>query len=175
MTNVEIQIAVKAAVKNGNWIIRGDNEGVSASDDANGFKWNSVGEWTEAPDWNEKPECGGGLHGQDKDFGGVICGTRLVFCDTEGAHIPIEDNKVKVRKARILLINELPALPNCTSLNVRGTPITKIPALPSCMWLDVRGTRITKIPALPSCAWLNVSGTPITKLPALPKGATVYK
>src|SRR3990167_9017162 len=159
MTNVEIQIAVKAAVKNGNWIIRGDNEGVSASSDANGFKWNSVGEWTEAPDWNEKPECGGGLHGQDKDFGGFICGKRLVFCDTEGAHIPIGGNKVKVRRARILLINELPALPNCISLDVSWTPITEIPALPNCTSLDVRGMRITKLPALPNCTSLNISGT----------------
>lgn len=146
MTKSEIADAVECAVKSGNWIIRADNDGVSY----NGFKWNGVGEWTEAPDWNEEPECGGGLHGQDINHGGYITtGSRLVFCDTEGKHIPIESDKVKVRWARILLVNELP---DCLetingNLNLHGTQITDFGGLKSVGGnLDLRDTQITDIP-----------------------------
>ena len=96
---------IKSVVKGGNWIIRTDNDGVSYD----GFKWNPVGEWTEAPDWNEEPICRNGLFGQDKDcYGFCKRGSRFVFCETEGEHIPVDGEKVKVRKARILLINKIP-------------------------------------------------------------------
>lgn len=146
MTNQEIQEAVESAVKTGNWIIRADNDGVSH----NGFKWSGIGEWTESPDWNEEPECGGGLHGQDANHGGYIKGTRLVFCDTEGKHVPIGSDKIKVRRARILLINELPELPACKELDVSDTNITELPELPACESLDVHGTKITELPELPA-------------------------
>ena len=35
----------------------------------NGFKWPAVGETVTAEDWNDKPECGGGLHGWPWSFG----------------------------------------------------------------------------------------------------------
>lgn len=116
MTPAEIQAAVAAAAKNGNWLIRADTDGVSPHPEAGGFRWAPVGEWTEAPDWNPKPRCGGGLHGQSPRGSGYIqTAQRLVFCDTDGEHVVIEDNKVKVRRARILIENELP-----TGLEIPG-------------------------------------------------------
>ena len=137
---------IAGVVKKGNWIIRADNDGVSY----NNFKWLPIGEWTEAPDWNEKPKCGGGLHGQDKDYGGFIAGKRLVFCETKGKHIAIEDNKVKVKKARILLVNKLPAgLTAGERINLSGcTGLTTLPAgLTAGEWIDLSGcTGLTETP-----------------------------
>jgi len=125
MTPSEIEAAVKAAIKNGNWIIRADENGISWG----GFKWSSLGEWTEASDWEVSPTCGGGLHGQDRKNGGYISGTRLVFCDTDGVHVYIGDNKIKVKRARILLVNTLPeGLTVGGSLNLSGcTGLTSLP------------------------------------------------
>ena len=107
MKQMEIDRAIKKCIKKGNWIIRADNDGISANKEANRFKWNPLGQWTKAPDWNTNAQCGGGLHGQDREHGGYILGRRLVFCDTYGPHIDLGD-KVKVQKARILKINSLP-------------------------------------------------------------------
>src|SRR4030043_21140 len=131
---------IKEVVEKGNWIIRGDNNGVSASPDANGFKWAPLGEWTEAPDWNEDPVCGQGLHGQDQNYGGFIMGKRLVFCETEGPHIPVDGNKVKVRKARILMVG-LPEIPKMNgNLDVSGCDLKGV-TLPTSIGdsLYVRG------------------------------------
>jgi len=140
---------IAEVIKNGNWIIRADDNGKSVSSDAHGFRWQPLGVWTVAPDWNEKAECGGGLHGQDKDHGGTIMGTRLVFCETRGPHIAIDGEKVKVREARILMINALP-----DGLTVGG-------------WLDLAGcTGITALPdGLTVGGSLDLRGTGITALP----------
>jgi len=98
-----IEERVKYVLEHGNWMIRGDWDGVSYC----GFKWKPVGVWTEAPDWKPRSICGHGLHGQDKDHGGYISGNRLLFCETDGEHIDL-DCLVKVKRARILLINKLP-------------------------------------------------------------------
>ena len=115
---------IAKVVVTGNWIIRADNDGASHG----GFCWAPLGEWTTAPDWNDRPECGGGLHGQDKDHGGYIQGTRLVFCETRGKHVAIGSNKVKVQSARILMVNALPeGLSVGGSLDLSSTAIKKVP------------------------------------------------
>src|SRR4030042_2399454 len=149
---------IKEVVEKGNWIIRGDNNGVSASPDANGFKWAPLGEWTEAPDWNEDPVCGQGLHGQDRDYGGFIMGKRLVFCETEGPTIPVDGNKVKVRKARILMVG-LPEIPKMNgNLDVRGCDLEGV-TLPTSIGggLDVSGCDLKGV-TLPTSigGWLDV-------------------
>ena len=147
MTAQEIQQAVQVAVASGNWIIRADNDGTAY----NGFRWSSAGEWTEAPDWSPDSICGGGLHGLDKDHGwfGLTAGSRLVFCDTDGEHVDLDD-KIKVRRARILLINALPeGLTVGGSLNLSGcTSLTSLPeSLAVGGWLDLSGcTSLTSLP-----------------------------
>jgi len=195
MNKAEIKTAVKKALKRGNWIIRADRDGISHG----GFRWQPVGEWTEAPDWRSDGECGGGLHGQDRDHGGHIpLGvTRLVFCETDGEHIPVGCDKVKVRRARILLVDELPSglvvngnlnLSDCTGLRslpagleVRGSldlyDCTGLRSLPDD--LTVGGSlglaRCTGLTALPD--GLKVGGgldlTECTGLRSLPKDLTV--
>ena len=108
MDGKKIKVTKKHIAKvlaKGNWIIRTDFNGISY----NGFKWNDIGEWTEAPDWNEETICKNGLFGQDKDhYGFRKKGNRFLFCETKGPHIPVKETKVKIRKARILLVNTLP-------------------------------------------------------------------
>jgi hypothetical protein len=168
----EIESAIKAAIKNGNWIIRADNDGKSWE----GFQWSPLGEWTEASDWEASSRCGCGLHGQDGKNGGYISGTRLVFCDTDGDHISIDENNVKVKRARILLVDRLPeGLKVGGSLDLRGcTGLTVLPeGLTVGGWLNLRGcTGLTALPeGLTVGGWLNLSGC--TGLTALPEGLTV--
>ena len=86
------------------WMIRTDDNGESHE----GFRWKPVGEWTEAPDWNPAPKCGGGLHGQGRaagkeGFGYAQSGSRFVFCEVDPADVVVvEGNKLKVRRARIV-------------------------------------------------------------------------
>ena len=89
-----------------NWMVRFSRNGITYND----FRWAEVGEWTEAPDWNNKPVCGGGLHGQGvyngKDgFGYSQSGTRFEFCEIKNA-VVVEDNKIKAQKAKILAVNK---------------------------------------------------------------------
>ena len=96
------QNKIDKLLKSGNWMIRFDNKGLSY----NGFKWKGLGQWTIAPDWNDKAECGNGLHGQSpKGHGYCQKGSRLVLCETD-TQICIDGNKVKTRRAKILAINE---------------------------------------------------------------------
>lgn len=84
------------------WMVRFDNDGESY----NGFKWNPVGEWTVAPDWDPKPVCGGGLFGQGPGgFGLVKAGTRFVFCETTEP-VVVNGAEVKVEAARIVAVDE---------------------------------------------------------------------
>ena len=169
---LSISERVKRAVETGKWIIRADNDGVSPFYDAKGFKWSLLGEWTEAQDFNEKRKCGGGLHGQDRNYSGSIMGSRLVFCETEGEHIAIGD-KVKVRRAAILLINQLPeGLTVGGGLDLRGTQIAALPeGLTVWGGLYLRGTKIAALPkGLTVGGGLDLSWT---KIAALPEGLTV--
>ena len=86
-----------------NWIVRYDNDGKSY----NAFQWASIGEWTKVPDWNPEPICGGGLHGQGPGgFGVSQPGTRFVFAETRGPRVVVDGDKIKVREARILYVNQ---------------------------------------------------------------------
>lgn len=60
-----IKEQVKQVVANGNWMVCLDWDECFGT-----FKWNPVGEWTEAPDWNPMKLHRHGLYGQDKDHGG---------------------------------------------------------------------------------------------------------
>jgi len=186
---------IERVVKNGNWIVRTDNDGTSYG----GFKWSPLGEWTEAADWSDEANCQGGLFGQDaKNFGFCKKGSRFVFCETDGKHIAV-GNKCKVRRARILIINDLPkslqfggsldlegtqitSLPEGLSvggyLNLEGTQITSLPEGLSVGWsLYLRGTQITSLPEGLSVGWsLYLRGTQITSLPeGLSVGGSIYK
>ena len=94
---------VRKLLKSGNWMLRMDDDGVAYG----GFRWSPLGEWTET-EWSEKPTCNsGGLFGQNSLAAGYCkAGTRLVLCETEGSQVVVEDNKIKVKRARIIAINE---------------------------------------------------------------------
>jgi hypothetical protein len=94
---------IRALLESGNWMLRFDNEGVSYA----GFRWNGVGRWTEALDWNPKARCGNGLHGQSpKGAGFCQTGERMVLCETKGKQVVVDGNKVKVRYAKIIAVND---------------------------------------------------------------------
>lgn len=94
---------IDSLIKSGNWLIRFDNEGICHG----GFKWLPMNQWTIAPDWNDRPECGGGLHGQSPAGAGYCqSGTRMILAETQGKRVVIDKNKVKVQKAKIIAINE---------------------------------------------------------------------
>jgi hypothetical protein len=107
MNRAQIDKAVKNAIKTGNWMIRTEKEGgISPSRD---FQWEPIGHWTTAPDWDNKPSCGHGLHGQGSEAGGQGVNAKIVvFCETDGERVVIGGNKIKVPKARRLLVGELP-------------------------------------------------------------------
>lgn len=175
LSKQQIQRAVTRCIKQGNWIIRGDNDGISYG----GFRWKPVGQWTEAPDWDPEPVCGGGLHGQDGKHGGYPPpGPRLVFCETKGMHIHI-GYKVKVRMARVLLINTLPDnLKVDGNLNLQGTQITTLPDnLKVGGSLDLADTQITTLPDnLKVGGNLDLYETQITTLPDnLEVGGNIYR
>jgi hypothetical protein len=92
---------MKKLYDSGNWMIRTDNEGISY----NGFRWSAIGEWIEAPDWHERPECNGGLFGQSSIAHGFCkAGSRIVLCETYGPQIIVDGEKVKVRRAKIVAV-----------------------------------------------------------------------
>ena len=93
---------IKQLLEHGDWMLRFDNDGESYA----GFRWNGIGEWTEAKDWKPKAECGNGLHGQSpKGAGYCQTASRMVLCETKGKQIVIHGDKVKVQYARIIAIN----------------------------------------------------------------------
>ena len=162
MDELTIEERITRALETGNWIVRADDDGVSPSQDAKGFRWAPIGEWTEAPDFSPHFECGGGLHGQDKDHGGMIFGKRLVFCETDGKHVPL-GNKVKVRRASILLVNALPeGFKQTAELDLSGTRLSALPeGFKQTDWLNLSGTPISALPeGFRQTAGLDLSGTP---------------
>ena len=89
-------------LRSGDWMIRMDDDGLSYA----GFQWAAIGKWTTAPDWDASPECGRGLHGQNAKANGYCqAGTRLVLVETAGEQVVIDDNKCKVRRAKIVAVN----------------------------------------------------------------------
>ena len=90
-------------IKAGNWMIRFDNDGLSH----NGFKWQPVGKWTEAPDWHTRPICDGGLFGQSPKAAGFCKpGSRMVLCETKGRQVVVDNQKIKVQYAKIIAIGK---------------------------------------------------------------------
>ena len=158
-----------------------------------GFRWNRVGEWTEAPDWNPVPSCGGGLHGQHPEAGGFrnIGGTVPELVEIDGLAVEIEGKKVKVRRAKRIAVGDLdvPEMPRYwRALNLSGC--SKRLRLPSMRverldlsenvdlrefprglkvlkWLDISGCKgLRKIPAGLTVKWLDLSAcTGIRELP----------
>jgi hypothetical protein len=153
LTLRERRALADAAVKHGRWMIRADNDGVSPNKKAGSFRWPEPGEWIKAPDFNARKECGGGLHGQDRTWGGYCEGRRLVFCEWRGGYVGgIDGNKIKVEEARILLVGELPAGLICDgSLGLSGCDLKGI-TLPQSIggWLYLRGCNLNRITLPPS-------------------------
>ncbi len=156
-------------LKTGNWMLRNDNDGKSYG----GFRWKPKGQWTIAPDWNDKPECGGGLHGQSpKGHGAAQHGTRLVLCETDAIQIPIDGDKIKTPRAKIVAVNGgiPPEFLAIGSLDLRGCDLKGI-TLPQSVGgsLDLRGCDLEGI-TLPQSigGWLDLSGCDL-------KGITIPK
>lgn len=117
-----------------------------------GFQWKPAGKWTEAPDWNDRPVCGGGLHGQFREASG--CGGEgksVVLCETDCTPVIIDGNKAKVRRARIIARDDLK---NFKPLEFNGDldlSCTSLISLPNDLKvggsLDLRGcSRLTSLP-----------------------------
>ena len=134
-----------AAVRHGRWMIRADNDGVSPNKKAGGFRWPEAGAWIKAADFSNRKQCGGGLHGQDRTWGGYCEGRRLVFCEWRGGYVGgIDGNKMKAEEARILLVGELPAGLVCDgSLGLSGCDLSGT-TLPQSVggWLSVTGCNL---------------------------------
>ena len=142
MSESEIKKAIREAIQSGNWMLRADNDGVSYG----GFKWRPIGEWTTAPDWSQSQECGRGLHGVNHVASGFALRGDLVFCETRGPQIDLQD-KVKVQSARRLFSGIPSGLSFGSWLDLRGTAITSLPeGLKVGGGLDLRGTAITSLP-----------------------------
>lgn len=125
MKREDIMLLVEEVLKRGNWMIRRTNGGSAHG----GFRWKEAGEWTEAPDFINNNECGFGLHGNGPNSSGYWTeGKDVDFCEVDTDDLVDLGDKVKCRKARILLRNELPK-----GLKVGG-------------YLDLRNTRVTEIP-----------------------------
>jgi len=179
----------------GNWMLRRSDAGKSY----NGFQWAPIGEWTEAPDWDPSPRRGGGLHGNGPASSGFWNrGKDLDFCEIDPAEVVNLGDKIKVRRARVLLRNRLPeglsvegnldlqdtqivSLPEGLrvggSLDLRDTQIKELPeGLQVGGDLDLRGTQITSLPeGLQVGGWLDLRGTQIRELPKdLQVGGEIY-
>lgn len=125
MDRQEIERLVGEVLSSGNWMIRRSDGGRAYG----GFRWNEVGEWTEAPDFINNKECGFGLHGNGPNSSGYWGdGIDIDFCEVDPVDLVDLGDKVKCRRARILLRNELPeGLKVGGYLDIRNTGITEIP------------------------------------------------
>ena len=160
-------INIKKVLKDGNWMLRRSDGGESYG----GFQWNPVGEWTEAPDWRPTEECGHGLHGNGSES--IDCywteGEDLDFCEYDPEYIVNLGDKIKVKRARILMRNQLPeGLKFGGSLNLEY--IKSIKTLPKNLKiggsLDLYGTAIKSLPDdLIVGGYLDIRDTAIKTLP----------
>ena len=101
--------AAKEALASGQYMLRRSDAGRS---NGGKFQWAAIGEWTEAPDWNTRRTCGGGLHGNHPTRGWAYWTSMvdLDFCEIDPEHVVELNDKLKVRRARVLLRNDLSAL-----------------------------------------------------------------
>ena len=149
MNEYELNNRIEEVVRKGNWIICIDDE--KKLDEAN-FVWEPVGEWTEILNFKPDTERDNGIFGQDKSFGGKHTpGRKLLFCeiDPKSVYLPFGD-EVKVSKARILLVNELPKeLIAGGDLDLSDTDLEALPSKTIVGGtLDIRGTKIKEFPYL---------------------------
>ena len=85
------------------WMLRSSNDGKSHD----GYTWPLLGQWATASDWNDRAECGGGFHGNAPEAHGAgFFYSRLELVETRGPRIVIDGDKIKVRSARIVAVNE---------------------------------------------------------------------
>ena len=169
---------VETAIRTGNWMLRRSSSGRAVSPEANGFCWSPIGEWTEAPDWDPSPRCGGGLHGCGPQSSGFYTSGRDIdFCLVDDV-VDIDGEKLKCRRAMVLLRNALPeGLSVGGYLDLEGTQITALPeGLSVGRSLYLRGTQITALPeGLNVGGYLDLRGTQITALPeGLSVGRSLY-
>ncbi len=81
------------------WGIRGFNPGGKAN--YNGYQFPRLGTWAEAPDWNDKPQCGGGFHGMTPQFNGHgFYGSQLALIEYKGECVSLDGDKCKWRRIR---------------------------------------------------------------------------
>lgn len=91
-----------------------------------GFQWPTSG-MVEAPDWDGKPECGGGLHGLPKGVGhagylntdGVA---QVVKVDKLDGYIEFED-KCKFKRGDVIFFGELQEAANIIKAQYPGEPV----------------------------------------------------
>jgi len=169
----EIKKMVRQAIDEKRWLIRTSNDGEAY----NGFRWNGIGEWTEAPDWSPEPVCGGGLHGQGAVASGELVVNRrgrVEFCIVDGPQVAI-GHKQKSPRAMILLIDDLSKVKGLSvggSLDLSGcTGLTSLPeGLSVGESLYLSGcTGLTSLPeGLSVGGSLDLSGC--TGLTSLPEG-----
>ena len=78
----------------------------------NGFPWPlTVGALVEAPDWNDRAACGGGLHGLREGFGnfGLLSDSSdavWMVVEAEASEIVDVDDKVKAPRVRVALVGD---------------------------------------------------------------------
>ena len=125
MNQEQLNELIKTALETGRWMLRRSDAGRAYGN----FQWAPAGEWTEAPDWNPDPVCGGGLHGNGPTSAGYWGGGADVdFCIFDEEPVDIDGEKIKVRRAMIAMRNAMP-----DGLSVGG-------------YLDLNGTQITSLP-----------------------------
>ena len=149
MTKQQISAKISEVLTNGNWMIRRDTDGVAY----NWFRWSGVGKWTIAPDWKPTAECGHGLHGQSAECGGMLSdGNRLVFCEYDPKDVVKLEDKIKVRRARILMVG-IPDMDGVKvgSLDLRGCTLPEGLKLPDSVDgdLDLSGCTLPEGIKLP--------------------------
>jgi len=161
---------IKKVVKSGNWMLRRSDAGKSYGD----FQWAPIGEWTEAPDWDPNPICGGGLHGNGPNSKGYWTdGSDIDFCEIDPQDVvDLYGEKIKAKRSRILLRNELPdGLTLEGGLDFREcTGLTRLPNK-----LTVKGTlnltRCSNLKSLPEDLKIkgNINLRGCSNLTTLPK------
>jgi len=103
MTKERIKKRIKSVLKQGNWMITTDSNYLTKKH----FKWKPIGEWSEVADWEPNPNCEYGIYGQNPNYAGNMNGKQIYFCEVDKSYMVCSDG-IKVKRAKILLINELP-------------------------------------------------------------------
>jgi hypothetical protein len=85
------------------WCLRSTDRGKSYG----GYSWPPLGEWAEAPDWNSKPVCGEGFHGNFPEASGFgFLYSQLELCEVDPGGVVYLGDKGKARRMRRIAIGE---------------------------------------------------------------------